>query len=220
MKKIKKNQKGFTLVELLVVCGMISILFAAILSMIPSVGNLFRDTSNYQYERQVTENLMFGIEENVRYADDVIIITNCTDYPTNAAGSVKYDDYSVLCLSNATFAYKKGSVQGRVFQKETLASPEKMLFNEGFYGEYSYRISTSATSYDLTTTVKMYKLDKAANDDHALTNKSTIKLLNLDLNKITIKMIDANSASPVIPSDLIVPAGKINGNTYILYHKP
>ncbi len=95
-----------------------------------------------------------------------------------------------------------------------------MLFNEGFYGEYSYRISTSVTSYDLTTTVKMYKLDKAAKDDHALTNKSTIKLLNLDLNKTAIKMIDANSASPVIPSDLIVPAGKINGNTYILYHKP
>ena len=102
MKKIKKNQKGFTLVELLVVCAMISILFAAILSMIPSVGNLFRDTSTYQYERQVTENLMFGIEENIRYADDVIVITNCTDYPKNAAGSVKYDDYSVLCFSNAT----------------------------------------------------------------------------------------------------------------------
>jgi len=212
MKKAKKNIKGFTLIELLVVMAMMSILMVMIFSILSPVGTVFNETSKYQQQTAITKNTLYLIEEDLRYADDVTILTNCNaTFPTSSVEANK--DYSIICINNE----KITTVHGGVYRKTKLADTPVLLTTAD---KYSMKITfPGSISSSLMTNFYIFTIDKAGNETDKLTTKSTIILKNLALSSKAILNIDLVATPSATLTGWVLPAGKTDGNTYIIYHK-
>ncbi len=228
MKRVKKNKSGFTLIELIVVMAMMGILMIGILNLVMPTNALYRDSTEYQYERATNETINNFIQGKVRYATDMIILNNCTAFPV---GSGAYAAYSAIEIDNVARTYNNRTVKGKINVKSVISfggATTQNYMNDGFYGEYNYIFSFSANNGNLTTNIEIDKVNRVNGVDmpeKKFDSSSTISLINISppVGTGVIRIIDCSDGSQLstLPMDLSVsPSASGAGNTYILYLLP
>ncbi len=102
----QKVQKGFTLVELIVVMVLMGVLMTAVVMILRPSQNTFKNITNKAYEEQTALNISKLLNGSLRYATGVKIVCNDGTTPT-AAEFDKHKNY--IKLSNN---YRASSVKG------------------------------------------------------------------------------------------------------------
>ncbi|MFA5659024.1 MAG: type II secretion system protein [Oscillospiraceae bacterium] len=222
MKKIRKAVKGFTLIELIIVMAMMGILMIGILNLVMPVNSIFRDSTEYQYERATNETITNFIQARVRYATDLNILNDCASMPT---GSGIYADYSIIEIDNSDRTYNNRTVRGKIAYKEPL-TPKQDFMDNGFYGEYIYIFGITGSSSNFTMDIEIDKVNKKNGADvieKKFDSTSTISLKNMQVGGTSIKLhLCSDSAQlALVPADISATASAAGlGNTYIIYKEP
>ena len=76
-----KKLKGFTLVELIIVIGLMSVLMVMVGLILKPISQVFSDTASYTKDRQVMDGIAQYLDESIKYADNIIVIYD-KDYMT------------------------------------------------------------------------------------------------------------------------------------------
>lgn len=168
MKKIKNNQSGFTLVELIVVMALMSIVFGALMNVLKPTNQFFAETEAFKDEVMISEGLTDALSAEVRYATNVVVLKNYVGVPKlDAEGQlagipdVKFDsamlidndqvrgyyDKDYLANRSSTVARRKGA-RGQIVVFEIGGiginfNVSSILANEDYYGDYQYNFDVS-----------------------------------------------------------------------------
>ena len=168
MKKIKNNQSGFTLVELIVVIALMSIVFGALMNIIKPVNQFFSDTEAFKDEVMISEGLTDALASEVRFATNVVVLKNYVGVPKldsegQIAGipDVKFDsaimidnervrgslDKDFLSNRTSTVARTKGAT-GQIIRFEIGGigvnfNVSDILAGEDYYSDYQYSFDVS-----------------------------------------------------------------------------
>lgn len=102
----RKLQKGFTLVELIVVMVLMGALMTAVVMILRPSQNTFKNVTNKAYEEQIALNISKLLNGSLRYATGVKVVCNDGTTPTSADFG-KFKNY--IKLSNN---YRSSSVKG------------------------------------------------------------------------------------------------------------
>lgn len=214
MKKSRKNLKGFTLIELIIALGISTMLLSGALALLLPSNQMYNDTVKIQQQREINKMLTNGINERVRFAEDVIVIKNTSDYPS--CTSMKYNDYQVIRISDADYTYNGKTVKGRVFYMDKLTGgTEKKLISDHISGKFSYKINVTASGYDINTEVNLFRVDYKGNTVDKLKTLNAVRLKNYELALNSLTEYDASTlTTQPITGLTIKPSGN---NTIILY---
>lgn len=214
MKKIKKNLRGFTLLEILVAMAISSMVLAGALALVLPSNKLYNTTSNLQQEQDASRMLAKGINERLRFATDIVFINNTSNYPTRTNDTFK--DYKVICVKTTFDA--KGRKSSKVYLKDNLdvMTPEKKMISDHVLGKYKAFVNLDAAGYNLNTQIEMYRIDYKDKKVDPLNTSELITFKNL---KLKTNIIKDNVSNPTI--DGLNIASPVTGNsdyyTVIIY---
>lgn len=169
----RKLQKGFTLVELIVVMILMGVIMTAVVMILRPSQRTFSNITNKAYEEQITLNMSKLLNGSLRYATGVKVI--CTheandqfvSKPTGVAADQYKDFKSYIKLSNC---YRTSSVKGARGNFErgrvngaTLKATGSAI-SSGTFDEYDFQFSipeyNSATKQQsMTIGVKAMAMD-------------------------------------------------------------
>ncbi len=98
--KLNKNNKGFTLVELVVVMAIFGIIMGAILNIIRPTNDVYNDVDDTMHTNVIGSGVAEYIDDELRYATNVLILENFPGVPTvSDAGKLgNYDVSFTNCL--------------------------------------------------------------------------------------------------------------------------
>ncbi len=77
----KKNEKGFTLVELVVVIALLTVMMGAILQLMGPIRQVYNTTLNTVNTKTAGETIIGYIEDKTRYATDMLVLKNYEGVP-------------------------------------------------------------------------------------------------------------------------------------------
>ncbi|MEG0614999.1 MAG: prepilin-type N-terminal cleavage/methylation domain-containing protein [Oscillospiraceae bacterium] len=80
---MKKNLKGFTLIELIIVMAIFTILLAMISTMFKPIDTLLKDAREFDANSTVAEGVNHYVGENLKFATNVLIFSNYGNIPTS-----------------------------------------------------------------------------------------------------------------------------------------
>ena len=105
----KKNNSGFTLVELIVVVALLAIMMGAILRLIDPIRNVYRDTYDTVNTKTVGETMISYVEDKIRYSTNVLVLENYVGVPeitpilgkkSAKVGASKYEYTNCIIVDN------------------------------------------------------------------------------------------------------------------------
>ena len=71
---MKKTAKGFTLVELIIVIGLMSVLMIMVGLIMKPISQVFADTTSYTEDRYVMDGLAQYLDDSLKYADEIFLV--------------------------------------------------------------------------------------------------------------------------------------------------
>lgn len=69
-----KSEAGFTLLEMVIVMALVSIFFTATASLVPFWYRAYEKTININYARQIANNAMGAVEQQIRFGNDLEVL--------------------------------------------------------------------------------------------------------------------------------------------------
>ncbi len=85
---MKNKVKGFTLLEMIIVVALFGLIMAGALSLLQPIKRVYDDAFDFEGSRGTVSNVRQFVEDNVKYANRLVVLTNCND--------VDYDLSSVI----------------------------------------------------------------------------------------------------------------------------
>ena len=76
---MKKTAKGFTLVELIIVIGLMSVLMIMVGLIMKPISQVFSDTTSYTEDRYVMDGIAQYIDDSLKYADRIFVVYNAVN---------------------------------------------------------------------------------------------------------------------------------------------
>lgn len=185
MKLKHKKLKGFTLVELIIVCALFTMILVGAMSILKPVSLLYRSNTEYQSSRAVSDILSGYLEGSLKCADRMIIYqeTSATADPTDPTipfyDESKEADYVTNFVQNYFAGYGtqdvyvldiKNSEHGKMYLSKyaydggtldaTKSSYNVETISAGVYTDYGFDISFSGSTKSLSTNIDVLKLNK------------------------------------------------------------
>ena len=105
----KKNNSGFTLVELIIVVALLAIMMGAILKLLDPIRSVYKDTYDTVNTKTVGETMISFVEDKVRYSTNVLVLENYVGVPkitpvlgkkSAKVGASKYEYTNVIVVDN------------------------------------------------------------------------------------------------------------------------
>ena len=105
----KKNNSGFTLVELIIVVALLAIMMGAILRLLDPIRSVYKDTYDTVNTKTVGETMISYVEDRVRYSTNVLVLENYVGVPkitpipgksSAKVGTSKYEYTNVIVVDN------------------------------------------------------------------------------------------------------------------------
>ena len=163
---MKKNKKGFSLVEIIVSLLVISIILGFATSFIFTGENLFRNTVQSDTEKSIGDNTLSYMVESIRYAQDIEIL------PEGKISSIKY--------KRAIFLSDNNHIGIKVSEE----------IDENIYGDYFYQNNTVDYSVKVLNAncieLKVNVYNRDGEMKYTVTN--VVKLLNMNVNNKVIEI--------------------------------
>lgn len=166
--KLKKNQDGFTLVELIVVVALMAIVFGALMNVIKPTNQFFQDSEAFKDEVMISEGLTDALADEIRYATNVVVLQNYVGVPKlsidgqlegipditfdsailiendKVRGSLESDYLTNMESTAARRKRAKGQIV--VFEIGGIGinfNVSNILYNEDYYGDYQYEFTAT-----------------------------------------------------------------------------
>ncbi len=149
---MKKNFKGFTLVELIIVMAIFTILMAAIMRMFTPIRETYVDSTLYETQRTAQNGIIQYITESVRYSTDMGIYNNGGGGVTTAQSAV--DEFAAAYCSqyNITNATKIADVTALIKEKADVIVIDNSATEYGGKDCYGRLIRRKLVPTDLSVT--------------------------------------------------------------------
>lgn len=176
MKNIKANQKGFTLVELIVVMCILGVLMGAILNLLQPTYKFFNSTKDMRDANDAALGIQNATENNIRYATQMFYLGDYEGVPQVTLGSdgatiggksykhlLVVDNNHVRGLSDSSYdatssSARRKSVKGAILKFDFGSttggincidfSKSTIFMQEDYYGDYTYYFDTSMSTID------------------------------------------------------------------------
>ncbi len=179
-----RRLKGFTLIELIIVCALFSMILIGALSVLRPVSLLYKQNVEYESSRATSDIVSTYIEGVLNYADRLWIYedksADSSVYNENAEfekflntyfdGSSGHQPIYIMDIINDPVVDGSGVVleegYGRVYMREIDTgkasiddtSPRYLAISEGIYEDYGFQIDVqNSLPRTLTTTVNVFK---------------------------------------------------------------
>ena len=172
----KNNKKGFTLIELVIVATIMVMIMGAILNWIRPMNKFYQRTQAIADSNDVGSLLMDYVDDELRYATDIVILQNYDGVPKlsngflmdssgNASSSVQFTDVLILdsnrnvvrgsrfadYVANSTPARRKGAY-GCIIKADARdfidTGKMKCLGTEPLYNEYGCTFQASLSTLE------------------------------------------------------------------------
>lgn len=89
---MKKKVKGFTLIEMIIVVALFGLIMAGALSLLQPIRRVYKDAFDFEGSRATVNNVRQFVEDNVKYANRIIVLTNCNDIYTDLSSIANITD--------------------------------------------------------------------------------------------------------------------------------
>lgn len=220
---MNKNQKGFTLVELIVVMALMAIIMGAVMAIMSPTAKFHNKVENTTNQEAVCIAVGDSISDQIKYARSVQIISlpagidlEKKDIPENVTNYIKINNQNRRPTSKkgAFGLFSKGEIDSsKDFKNDTV------IMGESFYGEDSFKITIS--EYGNTDNRNFIMLNfegcpmkyesgsYTKNEDIVYNYSKSIDFTNIN-NKSMLKNSDGSLSVTNTGDDVI----------YILYVKP
>lgn len=182
-----RRLKGFTLLELIIVCALFSMILIGALSVLRPVSLLYKQNVEYESSRATSDIVSTYLEGVLNYADRMWIYEDkCADSSvynesdeldkfinTYFDGSSGHQPIYIMDIVNDPVVDASGNVieegYGRVYMREIGTgknaiddtTPRHLAISEGIYEDYGFQIDIqNALPRTLTTTVNVFRKSK------------------------------------------------------------
>ncbi|MDO4944864.1 MAG: prepilin-type N-terminal cleavage/methylation domain-containing protein [Ruminococcus sp.] len=217
---MKKNKKGFTLVELIVVMALMSVIMMAIMYIMGPARKYYARTENNKNEEAVCIGVSNAISDELKYATNIHVSGN-SGMPSGSWSNLIIIDN----ISDRPGSKKKA--KGYVTKSNADGTNSQLIMGEAFYGEDEYKIQVSAsgttedksyitlsfTAYPLSFNGSSYVKGDTAVDYNL---KKSIEFTNINNKNSSLKIKNSDKFSFTADTATLSNADKI----YIYYNKP
>jgi len=113
--KMKRRQKGFTLVELIIVLALFSLIMFSVVQLLSPVSKFFVRSSNFEQTTACIDNMKRAIEGNLKYADRVRAYSDYVPYTITRDGGGNEIIAPTTTLSDQVLQFYDEFFMGREF---------------------------------------------------------------------------------------------------------
>lgn len=118
---MKKTAKGFTLVELIIVIGLMSVLMIMVGLIMKPISQVFADTTSYTEDRYVMDGIAQYLDDSLKYADRIFVLYDAASGYGFCGGGPGSDGDSE-CIGCNGFAYAMAESWGGEFARTALSA--------------------------------------------------------------------------------------------------
>ena len=163
MYKFIKQQKGFTLVELIVVIAIIGVLMTSIIGVFMFGVNLYNSSNDSYMARTTAQIVLQKIQNDITYAQSVMVNS------TNTSDASKVTGTNYLYSSNGSLILKNGSTVSDTFPVGSMASSYGCSVSFDVSSTKSVDIIININKggniiYTINTTIYIVGLESASNN--------------------------------------------------------
>lgn len=141
---MNKNQKGFTLVELIVVMALMAIIMGAVMAIMSPTAKFHNKVENTTNQEAVCIAVGDAIANEIQYARKVAVYYNDTN---SGAPSSEYTKLLKINNTGSRSGSKKGA-PGVVTKSDADGTNSSVIMGEPFYGEDAYSITVGEYNSD------------------------------------------------------------------------
>lgn len=168
--KAKKNQSGFTLIELIVTLAIFSIVLVVAGNYLFFGNNLFVKTEVKNSEKYIGDNVFEYIQRRLTYATHVEVINPDKSKDPKYTNGIKLNNDGQLLMGQFEIEDKDGKIKSGLTN----------VFSPDFYG--TYRVSYEVKVVDATHMEFKVNVLAQGNDSPVYTTSEVLKILNLQAN--------------------------------------
>ena len=141
---MNKNQKGFTLVELIVVMALMAIIMGAVMAIMSPTAKFHNKVENTTNQEAVCIAVGDAIANEIQYARKVAVYYN----DTNPGAPPSCDYTKLITIDNTSRSGSKKGAPGVVTKSDADGTNSSVIMGEPFYGEDAYGITIGEYSSD------------------------------------------------------------------------
>lgn len=165
MKKVMKDQKGFTLIEMIIALAMVTILFTVILAVLTRTITAYAKMKESVEAMKIADVMGSGMVKELEFAKEITFESDCMTYSVDGGGTrLPLDNTSaVTTTSDSISILGKPKIYG-------------VVFDPGFYKADSVNIDITRANEN--TLLIQIKIISDASGDTLYTGKQTVHLYN------------------------------------------
>lgn len=167
----KRNFKGFTLVELIVVIAIFSILMLAVLKLVDPVSKIHKSASEFEKTYAYVDNVQDYLQDSLRYADNLWVYQGNYNDAALATEVQKYlDDYykgTVIGKGTSDTVYTEGTIRiMTILNNPVLDGSGNVQYEKGqiLMNEVTYKADPTFSITNIGTSKPQLNPDFFSND--------------------------------------------------------
>lgn len=157
---MKKTVKGFTLVELILVMGLMAILMVMVGLIMKPISQVFADTTQYTEDRQIMDGIAQYLDDSLKYADRVFVLYDAANgygfcASTSSPGSLDCNGFATSMAENfgGEFARTALRANGATYNKMHCIA----IINDFDYSRCGVESSHFTNNNGVKSTCRIYK---------------------------------------------------------------
>lgn len=121
-----KSEKGFTLIEMVIATALVSIFFTMVAFIVPVWYKAYGRILNVNYARQIANSTIGGIEEQIRFANQIEVVTE-EDGVQRITGTIDGHQFYIPMKGTGTGEENPPLIDGLVYDEDFFMNNDMKL---------------------------------------------------------------------------------------------